>query len=111
VGDLPAEIATPLAVVLVELLQNAVEHGFPDGRVGRVRVEMGNEGGELRAVVADNGVGFPDGFSLTAADSLGLTIVRTLITSELGGVIATRNDGGAVVEVRVRSTSEPRVGR
>src|SRR5919205_78475 len=29
-GDLPAEVATPLAVVLTELLQNAVEHGFPD---------------------------------------------------------------------------------
>src|SRR2546422_4130374 len=36
-GDLPAEVATPLAVVLTELLQNAVEHGFPDRGAGEVR--------------------------------------------------------------------------
>src|SRR4029078_3835228 len=36
-GDLPAEVATPLAVVLTELLQNAVEHGFPDNGSGVTR--------------------------------------------------------------------------
>ena len=29
-GTLPATIATPMAVVLTELLQNAVDHAFPD---------------------------------------------------------------------------------
>ena len=28
-GEVPADVATPLAVVLAELLQNAVEHAFP----------------------------------------------------------------------------------
>jgi two-component sensor histidine kinase len=43
-GELPAQIATPLAVVLTELLQNAAEHGFPEGggeaEDGRVEVEL-----------------------------------------------------------------------
>ena len=100
-GDLPAETATPLAVVLVELLQNAVEHGYPPGRGGEVTVRLEHVGDELRVVVSDDGAGFPPGFTLATADSLGLTIVRTLVTSELGGVIATRNEVGAVVELRL----------
>ena len=114
-GELPAEIATPLSIVLVELLQNAVEHGFvaaqhgsgegPDGLTrGVVRVRfhrVDNPEPELRVVVQDNGRGFPPGFSLSAAtggSSLGLTIVRTLITSELGGVISIYNVDGAPLD-------------
>ena len=33
-GDLPGEVATPLAVVLNELMQNAVDHAFPEGSQG-----------------------------------------------------------------------------
>ena len=39
-GRLPASVATPLAVVLTELLQNAVEHAFVDGRPGTISVAM-----------------------------------------------------------------------
>jgi two-component system, sensor histidine kinase PdtaS len=104
-GDLPPETATPLAVVLVELLQNAVEHAYPSARGDAiVRVQMISTERELRIVVRDHGVGFPPGFSLSGSGSLGLTIVRTLVTSELGGVIAARNDDGAVVELRIPRT-------
>jgi two-component sensor histidine kinase len=106
-GILPAELATPLAVVLTELLQNAVEHGFPDhsgcaaGNGGWVKVAMGRENGTMRVVVTDNGVGFdseahadPD-----AESGLGMKIVRALITSELSGEFELGNneDGGAKI--------------
>jgi two-component system, sensor histidine kinase PdtaS len=101
-GDLDPETATPLAVVLVELLQNAVEHAYPSGQGdATVHVRLTSTENDLRVVVRDEGVGFPAGFSLSGSGSLGLTIVRTLVTSELGGVIAARNDGGAVVELRI----------
>jgi two-component system, sensor histidine kinase PdtaS len=105
VGDLAPEIATPLAVVLVELLQNAVEHAYPETSDthgdANVRVALSATDQEIRVVVRDTGVGFPPGFSLSRSGSLGLTIARTLVTSELGGVIAARTDGGAVVEIRI----------
>jgi two-component system, sensor histidine kinase PdtaS len=104
IGDLPPETATPLAVVLMELVQNAVEHGYP-GTVadaeGIVMVRLSRGARELTVEVRDDGVGFPDGFSLATSNSLGLSIVRTLITTELGGAIALRNEGGAVAELRV----------
>ena len=112
-GDLAPEVATPLAVVLTELLQNAVEHGYPtSGQKGTVTIVIRNDGRDLAITVTDDGVGLPEGFSPSASASLGLSIVRTLVTSELGGAIAFRNraDGtGAEVELRIPTHSSHRL--
>lgn len=95
-GELPSDLATPLALVINELVTNAVEHGLQD-RAGTVwldarRTESGTGEEMLRVTVADDGVGLPPG---TYAEGLGLQIVRTLVTSELGGTIEwTERDGG-----------------
>ena len=48
-GRIPARVATPLSVVLTELLQNAVDHGFPEGSGGgEVVVLLDNDDDELR---------------------------------------------------------------
>ena len=87
-GKLPAIIATPLSVVLTELLQNAVDHGFPEGGGGgTVNVHLANDGIALEITVTDDGVGVAPGFSLESATGLGLVIVRTLVTTELAGTI------------------------
>jgi two-component sensor histidine kinase len=109
-GLLPARVATPLAVVLNELLQNAVDHGFPeddaaDGPVrGTVAVHLENDGAELHLLVTDDGVGLPVAFRLDDAGGLGLSIVRSLVTSQIGGRITMRPNPtgrGTVVDLRV----------
>ncbi|MBV9040847.1 MAG: sensor histidine kinase, partial [Acidimicrobiia bacterium] len=104
-GELRAEVATPLALVVSELLQNAVEHAFPDDHPGgHVRIVLENDGVELCVRVEDDGVGLPPGFSLDTGSSLGLTIVSALVDSEMSGVISmeSRDDGdGTVVELRI----------
>ncbi len=92
-GELPATVATPLAVVLTELFQNVVDHAFPRGSEladagGQVDVHFANDGRMLRVTVTDDGAGLPEGFSLEASPGLGLSIVRALVTSELGGTIS-----------------------
>ena len=127
-GRLPATIATPLSVVLTELLQNAVDHGFAvtagegdQRRGGHVMVQLANDGSELRIRVIDDGSGLAEGFDLDSAEGLGLSIVRTLVTTELGGSIvmrrATTEDAvaagldaealGTVVDLRLPLDSEP----
>jgi len=87
-GELPASLATPLAVVLSELLQNAVEHGFPDGSAGgHVRIELDNDGVHLHVVVHDDGRGLPAGFTIDRTRSLGLSIARDLVISQMSGTI------------------------
>jgi two-component sensor histidine kinase len=83
-GAIPSEVATPLAMALTELLQNAVEHGFGRNGTGSIEVACSRAEGVLRASVTDDGQGVPVGFDAATADSLGLSIVRTL-TGELGG--------------------------
>jgi two-component sensor histidine kinase len=83
-GTLTAEVATPLAMVLTEVLQNAVEHGFRNGE-GTVELNAQRLVGRLRVTVDDDGVGLPEGFDLDGSTSLGLSIVRTLVESELDG--------------------------
>jgi two-component system, sensor histidine kinase PdtaS len=90
-GKLPATVATPLSVVLTELLQNAVDHEFPLGSGGgHVQVMLDNDGTRLHIRVIDDGLGVPEGFNMDRGTGLGLTIVKTLVTTELGGTITIR---------------------
>ena len=91
-------------MVLTEVLQNAMEHGFPDGRPGTIEVAVGRTPAGLEVRVTDDGVGLPPGFDPAASSSLGLSIVRTLI-GELGGTLqmSRREDAsGTVVVLTVR---------
>ena len=90
-GRLPSTVATPLSVVLTELLQNAVDHGFPEGSSGGdVVVVLDNTDHVLNIKVVNDGRSLEPGFELNAATGLGLSIVRTLVTTELDGTIAMR---------------------
>ncbi len=103
-GILPNESATALAMVLTELLQNAVEHGYPgDALGGSITVEPRRLAGRLRVTVDDDGVGLPAGFDPDGSLNLGLSIVRTLVESELGGLLElrARPEGGARAVVDV----------
>jgi two-component system, sensor histidine kinase PdtaS len=96
-GTLTSEMATPLAMVLTEVLQNAVEHGFAerDGaarrKAGVITLAARRATGRLQVVVDDDGDGLPESFDLAGSTSLGLSIVRTLVESELDGKLDIRN--------------------
>lgn len=82
---LPSQQATACALVANELILNALEHGFKDQGVGVVQLRLADKGDQVQLEVSDNGEGLPEGFDLTQADSLGLSIVRTLVEGDLRG--------------------------
>ena len=101
VGPLPSEVMTTMAIVLNELVQNAVDHGFGGGAAttdrNEIVVRITQEGSELRVSVTDNGAGMPDG---PLQEGLGLTLVRTLVEHDLGGNLVHRSTpGGTTVEL------------
>jgi two-component sensor histidine kinase len=112
VGELPARVATPLAMALTELLQNALEHGYahrePEARGGEVVLEARRTGSTLHLVVADDGAGLPVGFRLEASPRLGLQIVRTLVADADGELEVRPREGGGT-EAVVRLPLEPDV--
>lgn len=97
-GPLGADLATPLAVTLTELLHNAIEHAYPDGAAGTIAVELARSDAELSMLVRDDGAGI-SGNPLEGS-RLGLQIVNSLV-SELGGTFDITSEGGTRVEVRV----------
>ena len=118
-GRLPLIRSMPLAVVLTELLQNVVDHAFPEhilpdgGRVVTVAFENTDE--DLVVTVSDNGVGPPADFDFAEASGLGLTLVQTFVTTELHGTITMgKGEGpegqtGAFTDLRFPKTWEDRV--
>jgi two-component sensor histidine kinase len=114
-GTLSTDIATPLAVVLAELLTNAVEHAFVNfgdethEDVGVVNLNLSRTDDTATAEVRDNGRGLDENFSLEVPTSLGLSIVRDLVRAQLGGTIEMRSiapklGGGTLVRVQVPTT-------
>jgi len=80
--------------VLSELLQNAVEHAFPD-RGGAITVQLDRQAAHLCLEVVVDGVGVPDGWSIDGSANLGLRIASTLVESELNGQLEVgQRDGG-----------------
>jgi two-component sensor histidine kinase len=82
---LPASQATPAALILNELLLNAVEHGLAERIHGTIDVRLDDLGDAVALAVVDNGNGLPPDFQLDQHTSLGLQIVRTLVTDDLKG--------------------------
>ncbi|MDR2113899.1 MAG: PAS domain-containing sensor histidine kinase [Bifidobacteriaceae bacterium] len=85
-GEVPGDDATVLAMVLTELVTNAVEHGLAPAGGGTVWINARREGDALTVSIADNGVGMPENGPGDAA-GLGTQIVRTFATGELRGSI------------------------
>jgi two-component system, sensor histidine kinase PdtaS len=103
-----AAVATPLAVVLNELIQNAVEHGLGDGS-GAVTVEL--RGGDDRPVelqVHDHGAGAPAPAVHSPEGGLGLRLVRALVEEELRGQFTLTRPAG---RGSIATATIPPVGR
>ncbi|HEX2987973.1 MAG TPA: sensor histidine kinase [Chloroflexota bacterium] len=98
---LPSKQATALALVMTELVNNALEHAFgPEG--GTLLVSLDDQADEVRVSVRDNGKGLPDGFNVETSPNLGLQIVRTLVTKDLSGTLELKSNGGTTATVRFR---------
>ena len=83
-GSLESRIATPLSLVVTELIHNALEHGLYESGT-RLSIELQRYSNEGLITISDDGIGLPAGFDLSTSSNLGLQIVRTLIENELKG--------------------------
>ncbi|GEM_PF-1711078 len=92
---LPIDQAIPAGLIVNELVTNALEHAFPDGRGGTVAVVYRADAGEATLVVEDDGQGAPE---LASEATLGLRLVRGL-TRQLRGTLSTDTESGVTVTI------------
>ncbi|MBV8084175.1 MAG: histidine kinase N-terminal domain-containing protein, partial [Chloroflexi bacterium] len=91
---LPAQQATSCALIINELLQNAVEHGYANRAHGTIQINLRESADETVIEIIDDGEGLPPGFDLERDANLGLQIVRTLVNEDLHGRLTFENGQG-----------------
>ncbi len=101
--------AIPAALILNELVSNALKHGFPADRPGSIEIAGGRNPAGIFMEVRDNGVGLAASLPNESRESLGLNIVRVL-TRQLRGKFTIENaaagkGSGAVCRLTFPSTS------
>ena len=93
-GSLEPRIATPLALVITELIHNALEHGLAE-EGSALGIHVARSGSDFSVTISDDGVGFPEGFDISTSPNLGLQIVSTLTENELRGTLSLNSDENA----------------
>ena len=95
---LPAQQATSSALIINELVQNAVEHAFVGLPGGSIVVRLIEQGDSLCIEIADDGLGLPEQFDPVRHGGLGLQIVRSLVREDLKGQfeLVTNSNGKGV---------------
>jgi PAS domain S-box-containing protein len=98
--EVGVDLAVPSALILNELLTNALKHAFVgrEGGVITVRIRR-SEPGTVEFSVRDNGVGFPEGQDLYRMVSTGMTLIVGLL-EQLSGAITLERGGGSTFVVR-----------
>jgi two-component system, chemotaxis family, CheB/CheR fusion protein len=94
------DTAIPCALILTELLANALQHAFTAGQQGEVSITWRADGEDhLLLRVQDTGIGMPPEVDFANMDSLGVTLVQSLV-SQIGGHIQVDRAGGTTITIR-----------
>ncbi|HEY3276808.1 MAG TPA: FIST N-terminal domain-containing protein [Syntrophorhabdaceae bacterium] len=96
---IPSREATSLALIVNELIQNVVRHGYKGRTDGSLAITLGQAAHHVVVTIEDQGAGLPDGFDTGKDGNLGLTIVRTLVKDDLRGRFQLNGKGGTTARI------------
>ena len=101
-GQITSLLATPLALVITELIHNALEHGLAEiGDKVEVHVKLNDK--DMVVEVRDNGIGLEKNFNIESDMNLGLQIVKTLTENELSGTLSFKSgDPGTITQIKFK---------
>jgi two-component sensor histidine kinase len=90
--------AVPIGLIVNELVTNALKYAYPGGQTGAVRIKLFSEptqaGGNLRLLVEDDGVGYPEADAMPKGSGLGSLIVGSMAQSLRADVSLDRSHKG-----------------
>jgi two-component system, sensor histidine kinase PdtaS len=99
---LDASEMLPLAVILNEAITNSIKYAFPGNSRGEIHLSLRKlVTGEIYLQIKDNGIGLPAGLQYLGKNSLGLNLIKGLV-SQLHGSYRIENDGGVVVTIQFK---------
>jgi len=96
----PISIATPVGLIINELLSNVLKHAFNERKEGKIEFILNeSEKGKINLVVSDDGVGLPEGFDINATKTLGLRLVKILVENQLQGTLEIISNKGTTFNI------------
>jgi PAS domain S-box-containing protein len=90
---LSVDIAIPCALIINELVSNAIKYAFPNGRPGEIIIAVKRASGADMLTIADDGVGLPADLDIEKTESLGLQLVTGLVNQLDGSITLDRTKG------------------
>ena len=102
-------VAMPTGLVVNELMTNALKHGFAGRDGGTITVSSLVDDSGCRVIVADDGIGLPEGTSWPQSGKLGAVIAQSLRQNAKArlDVTSAPNEGVRVVIFFAREAAEP----
>ena len=97
----------PCALVVNELISNALEHAFVGRSQGLVGIQMRQMEDTVSLLIQDNGIGLPVDLNMERIDSLGLRLVQILVTKQLKGDMQVNCDQGTTFTIQFDSQACP----
>jgi PAS domain S-box-containing protein len=95
--------AIPCALILNELIMNALKHAFVDKEQGKILISIHNsEDNTVIVRVKDNGAGIPEQIEVKPAGGLGLDLVKHLVVGQLEGEVRFNNDDGTDIRIEFK---------
>ena len=101
-SEVTSDTSISLGLVVTELVINALKHGFPNGRSGKIMVDYAGNGDDVGWMleVADNGVGMPSGGEPPATPGLGTSIIEALARQQFAQLTIASGHPGTIVSIR-----------
>ena len=96
------DVALPCGLIVNEVMSNALKYAFPGGKAGEVQIELRRESsGRIHLLIADNGIGLPQGCDWQTSPTLGLRLVRTL-ARQIEANLQVNSDHGTAFSITFR---------
>jgi two-component sensor histidine kinase len=96
------ETVVPIGIIVTELVSNCLQHAFPDGWDGEIKVALKSLPDEkFLLAVSDNGVGIPGPLNLADPHSFGLGLVR-IFAQQIGGKMEIQSTNGTEFTMEFR---------
>ena len=91
--ELLLDQAIPCGLILNEIITNSLKYAYPNQGKGNIIIEISEKNKKIEIVVEDFGIGLPSNFDIETSESLGLSLVHTLV-DQIDGELIVKSDGG-----------------
>lgn len=90
---IPISIASPLSLIIHEIISNSLKHAFPQGTAGSVHVQLIKKPPGFHLILGDDGVGFSESVPFEKNSSMGLKLIAGLSHQIHAGLSVSKKDG------------------